>query len=456
MTDSNFDNQQTDKDFSESEQSVPAETSSQTGEPKKEPAFAKAMAGEEKKEPAVVFQVSGSFVLIDETGKEIELGQAKFILDEEKLSVFSESGKAISLPLRDISDFFAQDYKIYLSFSGGGKIIISELGYQYEDFVRVFTKLRHEIIQKELLMKEGVKKTGFKGDYDYQKEGEKRFGKAEVEIYDTGLVIKPEQGDLIRIPYSEITKLSDKDYKISIITESGNLLLSHFGEKFDSLNKALKEVLAELSLKAQEILKEFLIELDPLTIKKASELLKDGQAVSKNKLDEISSKIWSGLEKELIKIGIKESYDHLRSLSKSEQVFLGIKRDLMGELTGEYIWFLMPISSEKSGDFLAMEAGSTIKGGGKATYFFKIPEAENLDDLVKKINRCLLAINFRREPIYLKDEDLEKPDYSKYKIAISKIPELRLLRQLFIGRVIHTSPESWKENVNNLINQYRG
>jgi len=50
-------------------------------------------------------------------------------------------------------------------------------------------------------------------------------------------------------------------------------------------------------------------------------------------------------------------------------------------------------------------------------------------------------------------EDLEKPDYSKYKIAISKIPELKLLRQLFAGRVIHTSPENWKENINKLINQ---
>ncbi len=446
-------NQQINENLSEPEQLAPTENSSQTGEPKKEPAFAKATAGEEKKEPAIILQINGSFVLIDETEKEIESGQAKFVLDEEKISVFSESGKAISLPLRDISDFFAQDYKIHLSLSGGGKIIISELGYQYEDFVRVFTKLRHEIIQKELLMKEGVKKTGFKGDYDYQKEGEKRFGKAEVEIYDTGLVIKPEQGDLIRIPYSEITEFSERDYQISIITEFASLSLSHFGEKFDILSKALKEVLAELSLKTQEILKEFLPELDPLTIKKASELLKDGRAVSKNKLDEISSKIWSGLEKELIKVGIKESYDHLKSLSKSEQVFLGIKRDLMGELTGEYIWFLVPISSEKGGMFLVMEAASTIKGGGKATYFFKIPEGEDLDDLVKKINRCMLAINFRREPIYLKDEDLEKPDYSKYKIAISRIPELKLLRQLFIGRVIHTSPENWKQNVNNLISQ---
>ena len=406
-----------------------------------------------KKEPAVVFQVGGNFVLIDETGKEIESGGAKFILDEEKISVFSESGKAISLPLIDISDFFARDYKIYLSLPGGGKVIISELGYQYADFVRVFTKLRHEIMQKELLMKEGVKKTGFRGDYDYQKDGEKRSGRAEVEIYDTGLVIKPEQGDFIRIPYSEITEFSEKDFQILIVSEFASLSLSHFGEKFSSLSKAVEEALAELSLKTQITLKEFLPELDPLTIKKASELLKDGRAVSKDALDKISPAIFANLEKKLMVLGIKESYDYLKSLSKAERVFIGIKRDLMGDLTGEYIWFLVPVFSEKGGDFLAMEAASTIEGGGKATYFFKIPKEENLDDLVKKLNRCMLAINFRREPIYLKDEDLEKPDYSKYKIAVSRIPELKLLRQLFVGRVIHTSPENWKENVNNLINQ---
>lgn len=427
---------------SEPEQSAPAETSGKTEEPKKE-----------KKEPAVILQVSGSFVLIDETGKEIESGQAKFILDEEKISVFSESGKAMPLLLRDISDFFAEDYKINLLLFGGGKVIISELGYQYDDFVKALTKLRHEIIQKELLMEEGGKKAGFRGNYDYQKDEEKRSGEAEIEIYDTGLMIKPERGDLIRIPFAEITEFSEKDYNISIITEFATLFLSHFGEKFDSLSKALKEALNELSLKTQSILKELLPELDPLAIRKAGELLKDGRAVSKDGIDKISPKIWPDLEKKLIAINIKESYDFLKSLSKTEQVFLGIKRDLMGELTGEYIWFLVPVFSKKGGNFLAMEAASTIEGGGKATYFFRIPEGENLDDLIKKINRCMLAINFRREPIYLKDEDLEKPDWSKYKIAISRIPELKLLRQLFVGRAIHTSPENWKENVNNLISK---
>lgn len=429
------------------------EESEKSGEENKETQFTKTAAGKEKKEPSVILEAKGDFVLIDETGEEVESGPAKFVLDEEKISVSSESGKATSLPLRDISDFFVEDYKIHLLLPNNGKAIIAKLGYQYEDFVRIFTNLRHEIIQKELLLNEGVRRSGFEGEYDCQSEGRRHHGKTKVEICDTGLVLKPEQGDLIRIPYSEIREISEKDYKIFIIAQATSLELSLFGEKFNSLSSELKRALAELSLRTQELLKEFLPGLDPLTIKKAAELLKDGKAVNKIELDKVSPKIWFELEKELSKIGILESYNYLKSLSKREEVFVGIKRDLMGDLTGEYIWFLMPISSEKGGDFFAMEAGSTIEGGGKATYLFKMPTGEDIESLVQKFNRCMLAINFRREPIYLKDEDLEKPDYSKYKIAISKIPELKLLRQLFAGRVIHTSPENWKENINKLINQ---
>ena len=71
-----------------------------------------------------------------------------------------------------------------------------------------------------------------------------------------------------------------------------------------------------MSLKTQELLKEFLPDFNPLTIKKVSELLKDGRAVSKNKLDEISSQIWLNLEQKLNKVGILESYQYLKTLSK--------------------------------------------------------------------------------------------------------------------------------------------
>jgi hypothetical protein len=235
-------------------------------------------------------------------------------------------------------------------------------------------------------MKEGGGKGSFKGNYVYKKDGKESSGEAEVEVSDTGLTIKPEKGDLIRISFAEINDFSEKDYAISIMAESVEVVLSHFGERFDSLSKAISESLNELSLKTQSILKEMLPEADPLTIKKASELLKDGQAISKEAIDRVSTLIWSTLEKKLKDLEIKESFDYLMSLSKTKQVFAGIKRDLMGDLTGEYIWFLVPVSSKK-GEFIAMEAASTVEGGGKATYFFKIPEGEKIDDLVKKINR---------------------------------------------------------------------
>jgi len=63
----------------------------------------------------------------------------------------------------------------------------------------------------------------------------------------------------------------------------------------------------------------------------------------------------------------------------------------------------------------------------------------------------MLDINFRREPIYLPDERLEEADYIKYKIALQRIPSLQLLRTMYIGRVIHSSPEQWKSDVIELL-----
>ncbi len=63
----------------------------------------------------------------------------------------------------------------------------------------------------------------------------------------------------------------------------------------------------------------------------------------------------------------------------------------------------------------------------------------------------MLDINFRREPIYLPDEKMDKAEYFKYQIALQKIPSLQVLRDLFVGRVIHASPAQWKSDVTDLL-----
>jgi len=53
--------------------------------------------------------------------------------------------------------------------------------------------------------------------------------------------------------------------------------------------------------------------------------------------------------------------------------------------------------------------------------------------------------------VYLTDEKLEEPQYSKYKFSIRRLPELQFLRDFFIGRVIHASPQQWKKDAEDLL-----
>jgi len=64
----------------------------------------------------------------------------------------------------------------------------------------------------------------------------------------------------------------------------------------------------------------------------------------------------------------------------------------------------------------------------------------------------LRGLNFRWRPIYLSDEELARdPRYHRYAIAARRIPELHELRASFLGRAIHTSPESWQAQVDSIL-----
>jgi hypothetical protein len=174
-----------------------------------------------------------------------------------------------------------------------------------------------------------------------------------------------------------------------------------------------------------------------------------------------------------------------------------VKRGLMGDLTGSYVWLLFPLRDAKTGKLsnaVALEAFSasqdnaqdqeegeteaaspeenagqqgTIEGetsaSGKATYFFRIKPRRDyalakgeemnseLENFIKNVNRCMIEVNFRREPIFLSEDKLDSPKYVQYRFAVAKMPSLKTLRALFIGRVIHSSFDQWKSDVTSLL-----
>jgi hypothetical protein len=427
------------------------------------------LANDEEKKLAI--ECSMNYTLLDETGQ-VGTGECKGTVDKEYLTVFPNFGNILPFHLRDILEIDADNYRITLPLVSKEKLILFYLGQCFEDFLRVLTRLRNEVIIKDLLMNETIRKPDVDTEFVYFDENgnEKKRGTAKIRLYETGLVVIPNRGEICRLPYSDIANVSRENSNIRVKTDSGEQqLFSKLGSEYDPFLNTLSDIFNELQQKAVDSIKTLFPWLDPVSLRRIAGLMREGKAARRADIEAINPRVWQELEKKIVSTALNESYAFLKGLARQEKISIGFKRGLMGDLTGEYIWFLMPtyrIGEQKYGNAVAMEATEPTgeETGGKATYFFRIvgrrdyPNYKNFEDLdketdkfINKMNRCMLDINFRREPIYLPDERLDEAAYFKYNIAVQRIPSLRLLRSLFIGRVVHASPGQWKSDVVDLL-----
>jgi hypothetical protein len=446
----------------------------------------KLTSDEETEEIAIECQMN--YALLDENSKQTASGECKGTVSKEYLTIIPKFGTVLPFHLREIEALEGAGFKLTLPMFSRETLVLFNLGDCFEDFQRVLGNLRNEVIIKDLLMNETIIKPDVNTDFTYtdEKGNEKQRGPTRVRLYETGMVIIPQTGEFLRVPYGDIKDVSEGDYSVKIGTERGDrFLFQRMSSEYDSFVKQFSVIYGELQKKAISSLKALYPPIDSVSLRKAAAIMREGKAAKRADIEIVNPKLWMELEKRITSAGLNESYAFLKELGAPEKTAIGFKRGLMGDLTGEYIWFLIPIygAPDKGyGNSIAMEAAeiagkpketeeektegtNKTKGKeekettGKATYFFRMVGRReypavtneqldsNVDELIKVINRCLLDINFRREPIYLPDDRLDEADYVKYRIALRKIPSLKLLRDIFIGRVIHASPQQWKNDV---------
>ena len=422
----------------------PEEASSGAEDEKKE-------GGEEKENNAKLFEAKAVYAIFGPDGQAKESGEAKIILKEQEISFSPANGKALSLNLHDVSDSAVADYKIMLRLASGSGVEISQLGYEFENFTKAFNKARNAILAQEMMMQEPTDKG--RAECQVLRDG-KDLGNCPIQFYETSFLVAPEHEPFFKVYYGDIDSISTQDFTVSLVLGGGKVELKQLGEKFDYVVKIINTGLNAMSLLSQQQLKEMILGLDPLVARELSDSMRDGRAISRSQVSAIAPKAWEEIEKYLATVGIKEEYDYLGKMAAGQEAYVGIKKTLMEE----YTWFLVPLFAQNA---IALEATSK-EGSGRATYFFRLAgraefasKKESLaaiaKDLITTINKCLRAINFRREPIYLSEEKLLEPKYWKYRFAISNHPELKILRALFIGRVMHRSDEQWQKDVAELL-----
>ena len=125
---------------------------------------------------------------------------------------------------------------------------------------------------------------------------------------------------------------------------------------------------------------------------------------------------------------------------------VGIKRGLKGELTGEVIHTLTPVFAKNA---VILES---LGEGAAATYVFRLGlegsiPPESWRQWLLAFNDSMLAVNYRREPIYLSEEALKAEKYEDYRGALKRSEGLRKLRALLVGRAVHSGFESWKRTI---------
>jgi hypothetical protein len=447
-------------------------------------------------------EVAVNYKLYDDKSNIKNEGEARATLGEQYLTLTAMFGEPMLFAYTDIIGISDYDYKVDLFLTSKEKLNLWGLGYQYEDFLFQLYKLRNEVMLKYLLINESLLKAGFEAQYkQLDSNGQtNQTGNCEIRLYDTAIVVLPQKSEPIRLPYCYVTNVSKQDYKLTITNEFlEKIEFTLLGQNFDPLAKALSDALNKMILRTQENIKELIPEASPLVINKIASSMKDGRAARRKEIELQSQDFWRRLEKKIDEAGIIKEYEFLNSLAARNQVCVGIKRGLMGDLTGTYIWMMFPLlksGTNRLSNTVAIEAFNSQENTEEdkkqqmilentvseaeeetsqnpdeeqkpattgATYFFRTIERKEyaqtkdedliveLENFTKNFNRAMIDVNFRREPIFLSEEQLDSTKYVQYRFAITRMPSLRMLRSLFIGRVIHSSPEQWKSNIASLL-----
>jgi hypothetical protein len=233
--------------------------------------------------------------------------------------------------------------------------------------------------------------------------------------------------------------------------------------------------------------------LNPDQLQSAAELMREGRAVSVAKLQAMHSRIPAALTANAVDTSLKPYHEHLLSRTASAMLYAGFKlirpddqqaassgdespdsvsdpeghddsqeaADSDGKGPDVLYWFFFPLASrsdpKQPGNVVAWEASSR---SGRATYFFRLfdsgPGAPRdpaaVEAAIRRLNRVLGMLNFRRRPIYLSDDELAaNPQFHRYAIAARRLPDLRQVRANFMGRAAHSSLETWQTQVDSIL-----
>ncbi len=440
---------------------------------------------------------SGKFRYLEAAGTPLQEGTCRLTFEEETLTLAPAGGTAFVCDLADVDVFSPGEYELSLRLYTGRTIFLSHFAKDFQNLCRGLLDAWRERMIKCLLLEDLEEVARFDGSAQLDSAEGSFSGRAEIRLFKSNLAILPENGAAFswRLADVDSVDFDDATYTLGLRSGPDRLILTRLAKRTREFIDRLQEGLMGISKKGASKLHDLLPFLTPDQTRRVAELMKEGRAVPVSKLAAIDSKVEGALVRNAVDAKLRPYFDKLKAMAVAGEYFTGFKfirpeeeeeEPEVADSKGpdsiepgtvdanppdvgareseeqdreeeEYVdpvfhFFFFPLKASASGTSANIVAWEATTRSGRATYFFRLAPSGSREDAVGALSRAIALLNFRREPIYLPDDSLEtQPRYHRYAIAIRKIPALRHLRSSFLGRALHTTPEAWVTQVQNVI-----
>ncbi len=300
-----------------------------------------------------------------------------------------------------------------------------------------------------------------------------------LRVFEDLLVVVPERGRMFGVPYSFVDEVGwdEELYQVRVATDDGRtLVFGQLGRRSEEFRDELGRQLVALAGRTAATLSELLPGLAPATLARVADVMRDGRAVQRRRLDEIDPSVWPRLEAAAAGTEARrEAFRRLSAMTVPGWAAFGVKavrperEDDPGTKDGAAgeeqrradLWYFCPLS--RDGRPVNAVAQEVVSESGHATYVFRPvpPErfgslrvdalADEVERAIATLNRALLLLNFRRDPIRLPEDRLREAPHARYLVALRHLEYLRWTREAFLGRAVHG--DAWERHVEEAVDR---
>ena len=369
-------------------------------------------------------------------------GEGKLTFTDDALQCISLFDQ-YAIAYTDIVSISDENYRLTVH-TIHGTLVASKLGLELSPvYIQLYEKYNETVLKSLFVDEPPVLKTH--GEFRYSDSGGSASGAADIRLFPRCLCILPPNEKGRRIPLCFVRNLEKGDFVHKLTLDTGETYeIIRLGHDTQSFDDKLSVCLHTLRKNAMDAVLALDPSLDTIQSARIAKLMPEGVPAPLGVLSAISSHFTNVLEEKIKASRAVETYAYFKEICNPKELMVGMKSYLAGEDQKDVLWIVAP-KTTPDGGVAAMEMALS-EDASAATYLYRFEGS--WEPFSRKVAHAVEAVSFRREVIYLSDEALQKKENALYRMAVERTAVLQFLRKSLVGRVIHSSLDAWKRELN--------